>query len=116
MADAVDEISDPLAEWGTPEWDETLIELGRMTKQAEQTGDDERDFNAINQLLNGLSFVITKFKLVREIELRSGNAARMGRVTAFFTPTISALERSVENFAVDRNKLLRKYRRELDGF
>lgn len=40
----------------------------------------------------------------------------MGRVTAFFTPTISALERSVENFAVDRNKLLRKYRRELDGF
>lgn len=27
-----------------------------MTKQAEQTGDDERDFNAINQLLNGVRF------------------------------------------------------------
>ncbi|KAG4428569.1 hypothetical protein IFR05_015944 [Cadophora sp. M221] len=124
MADAVDKISDPLAKWGTPEFadfmasvgDEILIELGRMTKQAEQTGGDGRNLNAINQLLNGLALIITKFKLVRENELQSGNAVRVDRVTTFFTPTISALESSEENFIVDRNTILRKYRREQKGF
>ncbi|KAG4417685.1 hypothetical protein IFR04_009188 [Cadophora malorum] len=78
--------SDPLAIWGTPEWDQVLNMLCKLNEQSVETGHVRRDFNAINQLLNGLSFIIPKFKLVREIELRSGNEARMGMVATFLTP------------------------------
>ncbi|KAL2062175.1 hypothetical protein VTL71DRAFT_6441 [Oculimacula yallundae] len=110
MADASFEIADPLAEWGTPEWDTTLAELGKLTKLAEATtGHDGHDFNAINQLLSGLAFVISKFKLVRDLELRSASAKRVSMVTTFFSPTILALERSVESFVADRAKIMDRY-------
>ncbi|CZS91706.1 uncharacterized protein RAG0_02222 [Rhynchosporium agropyri] len=131
-ARSLDETIDPLAEWGTQMWDDTLLALDRMTKQAKPTGLLGRDFQTVNELLNGVStpspasfssstqetniflslqlaFVITKFKLVRGIELRSNNTKRMGMVTSFFTPTILALESSVESFAADRNTIIERY-------
>ncbi|XMA18988.1 hypothetical protein WAI453_011779 [Rhynchosporium graminicola] len=108
-ARSLDETIDPLAEWGTQMWDDTLLALDRMTKQAEPTGLLGRDFQTVNELLNGLAFVITKFKLVREIELRSNNTKPIGMVTSFFTPTILALEKSVESFAADRSTIIERY-------
>ena len=59
MCDTVDmsvNKSDPLAIWGTPEWDQVLNMLCKLNEQSVETGHVGKDFNAINQLLNGVTY------------------------------------------------------------
>ena len=54
--------SDPLAIWGTPEWDQVLNMLCKLNEQSVETGHVRRDFNAINQLLNGVTYPAGKIR------------------------------------------------------